>query len=401
MTEVLSEAVSSNSPVVLDALADLLDAVMKRHDELGDRHGKKPSSSTPSFDEHMSWSSQQARMTQTQYIMQVDEAAFRSSGITYGQLYQIETKELRVLLEELAGVVALQRFRLVRDQVPFSPPQPVLSSILENDHDDEHNDDDSPTTKHHSFCLSLARIASAICMGINKIAMDESSGWSNVAISDRTHFIPGPGLLDLLSKCASHSSVVICALVLPVMTPILAQQVGLATQWLPILQRRAIIPHHQISTNNCHNNPVSLAASDICHVTYEEFIHQFRNTVLAEALQACFQCHPEYFLASCTAAIEEFCSGGDARATEQISFHLEAALYVMTTATENDAESTSNAVRLATMGGFLERCTTALAKNPGSLMSNPLTMIAACRFVRKVRKHWLWMISFNAILIRR
>ena len=132
---------------------------------------------------------------------------------------------------------------------------------------------------------------------------------------------PGPGCLDMLTKCATHPSVQICAMVLPIITPVLATEVGLATQWLPILQRRAIIPHHyqakdmndddDDNDNETKPSPqvLSLVADDTSYVGYQDFIQHFRQTVLADALVACYNSHSDYYLASCTAAIEEFCAG--------------------------------------------------------------------------------------------
>ena len=214
-------------------------------------------------------------------------------------------------------------------------------------------------------------------------------------------------MLELLSKCASHPSVSICATVLPVITPALKTQSGLATQWLPTLQRRAIIPHYP--NNNAILSPSSgnsqiensdkpyiplLAASDICFVEFEEFMDRFRETVLADALNACYSVNSEYYLASCTAAIEEFCVGDVV--TEQTSFHLEAALFCLSVVSEQVLSGLSldpTGARApspnpgkkpnANIPSYLVRCTAALAKKPKSL-NNSLTMAQACRFMRNV-----------------
>jgi len=264
-------------------------------------------------------------------------------------------------------------------------------------------------------------------------------------------------LFELLSKCASHPSVAICGMVLPVVTPLLRTEVGIATQWLPTLQRRAIIPHHpppspsslththththnnnSMNTTNAllqlmrdratkdsttiaatngynnHNNDnddddavLLLSASEICCVEFEEFVEQFRETVLKEALRACYGIHADYYLASCTAAIEEFCVG-EMSATKQTSFHLEAALFCVVAVAEDvvpsllstpttttsssthttvpgDSTTNSNIVKDATAANYLVRCTVALAKKPKSL-NNPLTMVQTCRFIRKFAK---------------
>ena len=80
----------SDSRLVLDALADLIESVMERHQVVA---------------------VSERRMTQVRYIMQVaDEADFRQR-ITPADLVQIESKEMAVILEELVSAIGLQRFR--------------------------------------------------------------------------------------------------------------------------------------------------------------------------------------------------------------------------------------------------------------------------------------------------
>jgi len=85
----------SDSRQVLDALADLVESVVERH-ELA--------------------SISERRMTQVRYIMQVaDEDDFRQR-ITEADLIQIETKEMAVIVEELVSAIGLQRFRFADRQ---------------------------------------------------------------------------------------------------------------------------------------------------------------------------------------------------------------------------------------------------------------------------------------------
>ena len=92
--DVLNDAMYSDSPMVVDALAELVEygVAMQVMDEVSEQ-----------------------RMTQVRYIMQVDEEAFRSS-ITSEQLLVIERKEMGVIIEELVSSVGLQRFRFVDRQ---------------------------------------------------------------------------------------------------------------------------------------------------------------------------------------------------------------------------------------------------------------------------------------------
>lgn len=218
----------------------------------------------------------------------------------------------------------------------------------------------------------------------------------------------GPGLLDLLLKCASHPSIHICAIAIDVLAKLVATTESgfLAPQLLPVLQRRAITPHHFITTtmtvntneviandsgdamdetssnnsstsNNSNNNNViagsnnesmttrtmeaevqipCIVAADICGVSFQEF-ENFRNTVLKDALLECWRSNPEHYMASCTTAIEEFCnddnnhnntnageseSGGSSPASPQVSFHLEAALFCIGAVADDALMSTSS-----------------------------------------------------------
>ena len=382
----------------MSALADLIEDVVERHVV------PQSQQALPKQKQHRLIS--ESRMTQTRYLMQVpDEASFRAN-VSEEQLHVIETKELSDILSELSVDVEGQRFRFpsfgkkAAAKSKGGPPKKTL-------HDEVLLDD-----AMHSLGHSLARIAAALCLGYSKV----SHGDTATPTTPGPYRIPGPGMLELLSKCASHPSVAICGIVLPVITPGLKTQVGLATQWLPTLQRRAIIPHHpnntailSSSSNNQADNSDGtyiplLVASDVCFVEFEEFVDRFRETVLVEALNACYRIHSEYYLASCTAAIEEFCVGDVA--TEQTSFHLEAALFCLAVASEQvlsgvlldsgrtgaTSPAPSGTKLNANISNYLLRCTAALTKKPKSL-NNPLTMAQACRFMRKVRALYWFSIT--------
>lgn len=379
LSRLLGEVLETESPGVMSALADLIEYVVEGHIV------PQPSQSSQTLISDY-------RMTQTRYLMQVpDEASFRAN-VSEQQLHTIETKELSDILSELSADIERQRFR-------FPSFGRTAEKGKENHTRKAAHGEIIVDDAMHSLGHSLARITAALCMGYSKIVDSDNS----TETAGEYRIPPGPGMLELLSKCASHPSVLICGIVLPVITPVLKTQVGLATQWLPTLQRRAIIPHNpnnsailaSSSNNHTDNSEIPLlAASDISFVEFEEFLTGFRETVLSEALNACYSIHSEYYVASCTAAIEEFCVGDVV--TEQTSFHLEAALYCLaevseqvlsglsldqtdTSATSPSPENKAN----ASIPGYLLRCTAALAKKPKSL-NNPLTMAQACRFMRKV-----------------
>jgi hypothetical protein len=299
----------SDSSLVVDALADFIESVVDRQQN-------------PAVTEE--------RMTQVRYIMQVDEAAFRST-ITREQLVLIESKEMASILEELVSAIGLQRFRFTDRQ--------------------SKGDDD--------VCRNLARIAASICSACAKLS------------SEGRQLNTGPGLLDLLIKSASHPSLNICAIAIDVIGKLVSAENELYNQLLPLLQRRAITPHHVTNGN------LSLQASDLCGVDYHEF-QSFRRTVLQDALSACLKGNEQSYIASCTAAIEEFCS---ATSSVQVSFHLEAALYCIAAVSE---EVISGTMDFTSEFDFLGRCIISLSARPASLSGNPLTLAQASIFLQKV-----------------
>lgn len=94
MVDIVSDAIYSDSRQVIEALAETIEAAILKHH-------------APVVTEE--------RMTQVRYIMQVDEASFRSS-ISPEQIVTIETKEMDSILDELILAVGLQRFRFVDRQ---------------------------------------------------------------------------------------------------------------------------------------------------------------------------------------------------------------------------------------------------------------------------------------------
>ena len=212
----------------------------------------------------------------------------------------------------------------------------------------------------HNVCRNLTRIAASACTAVTKARSEGKQPGRS-----------GPGLVQLLLVAVAHPSVNIGGISMEVLSIWIPLELGLSHQLLPTLQRRAITPHHFVNGVPC------LAASDICGVDYDEF-QNFRETVLEDALVACWKDNRDNFMSSCTSAIEEFCSS---TAAAQVSFHLEAALFCLASVAE---EALGTDRGLSHYSAQLERCTTALAAKPTSLTSNPLTLAQMCRFLRKV-----------------
>ena len=89
----ISDALYSDSELVVEAMAELLDTSLTSNGSGG---------------------ISARRMTQARYIMEVDEEAFRS--ISRDDIFRIECKEMNEALGELVSAVGLQRFRFAERQ---------------------------------------------------------------------------------------------------------------------------------------------------------------------------------------------------------------------------------------------------------------------------------------------
>ena len=239
------------------------------------------------------------------------------------------------------------------------------------------------------FSLSLSLGDEDVCRNLARMAAsigDASRGSSSTEV--RPVVPMRPGLLDLLLKAAAHPSVGISAIALEVLTKEVSAENGLVHQLLPILQGRAITPHRFSSGDDGQSIPSILPdengsdmgiGSSSCFTAFE----QFRETALKECLQACWQVQPKSYLSSCAAAIEEFCRSESS--TVQMSFHLEAALFCFVAVAEHPMMTDQ---RNSMVSSYLRECMAALSIKPASLVSNPLTLVQACRFVEKVRPDW-------------
>ena len=169
------------------------------------------------------------------------------------------------------------------------------------------------------------------------------------------------GLVDLLHSAAGHASINITSMGLTTLTE-LSQKSRLDLQFLlPTLQRRAIFPHQ------FENELLSLSC-------FHEF-DDFRNTVLVEALVACYNKNSNLYMESCISAVEEFCSENS---TTDFALQLEAALFCIESATADTLKED--------LEPHIGRLTVALNAKAPSLISNPLTLVRMCRTLKMVRK---------------
>lgn len=177
---VISDALYSDSDLVVEAMAELLEVCIRENGE-----GKVS----------------KARMTQARYIMEVDEDAFRS--ITAEDLFRIEAKEMEDVLTELITAVGLQRIRFTERQAKGD----------------------------HGVCRNLARIGATIG---NAALVGLLSGQISGGAS---------GLLELLMKAGAHPHVHISSVAIVVLSQLLPVDPRFSPRLLPLLQHRAIIPY--------------------------------------------------------------------------------------------------------------------------------------------------------------
>lgn len=323
----------SDSQYVVDALAELIETTILLIDEKTMSEG---------------------RMDQVRHIMQVDESSFQTS-FSPEQLTTIETKEMGSIVDELVSAVALQRFRFTERQNNGKDADRynLLCCMW-------------PTAAHcfmslcdtgdHDVCRNLTRIAASVCQA-----------WLDIPAEE--HLRPlEPGAVNILLKAASHPSTSICGLALPVLSQVSLADPYIAQQLLPVLQRRAIVPHH---VESGRMSLVGLSEGDF------HTFQQFRDHELTSALIACWKANRDNYMDSCTSAVEEFCSD---HASVNVSLHLEAALFCIESVA---ADGSDSQVQFA-HARQLRRCLMALSRKSPSMMANPLTLARMCTFLRKV-----------------
>jgi hypothetical protein len=212
----------------------------------------------------------------------------------------------------------------------------------------------------------LARIAAAVCSTHIDVLNEEES----VQLDK--------GVLTLLLKAAAYPSVNVCAIVLPVLTKCVFIMPLLGPELLPVLQRRAIIPH------SLTNNLISFSVPSFCDINYSEFL-RFRDDVLTKALIACCKANRSYYVESCASAVEEFCS---ITSSVEVSLQLEAALFCI----EIVGPEATHVGEGFPHGDRLSQIISALVLKPQSLMLNPLTLARAYRMMITVSHYFMFLL---------
>lgn len=209
------------------------------------------------------------------------------------------------------------------------------------------------------------------------------------------------GFIDLLMKSVRHPSIHVCGIALEALNFLLSPRSDLSTQLLPLLQGKAIVPSFL----------VGLSSQDQCDVDHNEF-ERFREHLLTDILISCYKTNRNYYIESCTSAIDEFCSTGSTNA--QVAYQLEAALFclgaVSIEATKRAAlflkspaaqEAAAKASRLQNHENVdvqsisddsklhddhLAKTIRTLSNAPEVALSNPLFLSQMCRFIGKVSR---------------
>lgn len=223
------------------------------------------------------------------------------------------------------------------------------------------------------MCRNLARIAASVC----NVCVDQGNG---IAVN------PDPGVVELLHKAASHPFVHISAIALASLIDATRRGYAGAGALLPVLQRRAIVPHLIIPPGH-----MTVIAHDICGVSFHEF-KSFRNGVLTDFLLLCWRIDPVTFMDSCTAAIEEFCSAQ--HVSPELSLQLEAALFCVEVVSREASSSGSSIPH----PNQLARIVSAIGARPAVIFSNPLTLSRMCLVIQQVRSRRVYSSSRSCLL---
>ena len=178
------------------------------------------------------------------------------------------------------------------------------------------------------------------------------------------------GLVDMLFKVATHPRVCVASIGIETIPLLLDPNNSIVREALPLLQRRAIIPHEVIG------NRVELKTESFSDISFEDF-RDFREHVLTDALVACWKTDGQGFFDSCTSAVEEFCAAGS---SVGVSLFLEAAIFCI----EAIGDTVMTSHTLFAQTDQLKRCTQALASRPKSLLASPFTLSRMAIMLQKV-----------------
>lgn len=178
------------------------------------------------------------------------------------------------------------------------------------------------------------------------------------------------GLVEILLKVASHPHVNIASIAIQTIPLLFSPENSIVREALPVLQRRAIIPHEIV------DDKMELKTESYADVSFEDFL-DFREHVLSDTLVECWKTDGQGFFDSCTSAIEEFCTKDSSLS---VSLFLEAAIFCI----EGVGSTVMSSHHPCEQTEHLKRCTQALVSRPGSLLANPFTLSRMAGMIQKV-----------------
>lgn len=162
------------------------------------------------------------------------------------------------------------------------------------------------------------------------------------------------GMIALLMKAMSHSSLNVYSIALDAFNSCIGASSDLPTRLLPILQGKAIVPPSLVGLSNDFD----------ADIDFHEF-ERFRENQLTDILCNCYVNCRSYYMESCCIAIEEFCSGVP---NPHTPYQLEAALFCLC-AVSFDASKRALLIKAspAAQAAAAKACASQL---PGSTVAN-------------------------------
>jgi len=337
--DVISDSLYSQAEIVVDALAELFETLLKRNskDDLVLEGIKLASSMIGAHN-----SSNHSVLSSTEEMMKQEEI------------------ERETILAELVSAVGMQRFRFTGRQ--------------------SHGDT--------AVCRCLARIAASITVATQTSLRSGSLQGS------------ADGLIDLLFKAASHPSMHVCGIVIEVLPLLIGPESDLSIRLLPALQSKAIVPFSLVGLSQSGGSQEDCGVdfhefeNFREHILSEALVACYRSSRVY-FLRSCASAIEEFCNADHTPHIPYqleaalFCVGAVAMDASKRALLANASPAAQAAAAKassfrrGENQSLDIAEDSKRHSEQLARCTESLAKNPSSVTSNPFALAQMCRFIGK------------------
>lgn len=243
---IFNDAMYSDSPEVIDALAELFEHSVQNH-----------SRNSVSLE----------RIDQVKYIIDVDEALF-NQVFSVDQFKLIENREFAVIAGELVSAIGLQRFRYSERQALGKCENAVyLVSLVSLSNTRPAGADD--------VCRNLTRIAVCVCKAFMQTTEDQC---------------PEHGVIDILVRAASSSSFGTAGMAIETLVSLMKVSSGISLEVMSVLHRSAVIPDGSLLGD--HESP-----------SFDNLV-SFRDEILTPALRVCWQIDPSNYAQACMLVID-------------------------------------------------------------------------------------------------